>query len=104
MTTLYIESESVIETQQLLRSAIKGETSRLKLALDAAHQRLLPFEEKYEIASVQFIEKMAAEDLEGGDLEYVEWAGEYRLMERLAHKLKALGNIKYRDSALLRAN
>ena len=104
MTTLYIESESIIETQQLLRTAIKGETSRLELALDAARQRLLPFEEKYKVASAQFLEKMAAEDLDGGDLEYVEWAGEYRLMERLVYKLNALGDIKYRDSALLRAN
>ena len=104
MTTLYIESESIIETQQLLHAAIKGETSRLKLALDAAHQRLRPFEEKYQVASAEFIEKMAAEDLEGGDDEYIQWAGEYQLMERLAYKLDALGDIQYRDSALLRAN
>ncbi len=104
MTTLYIESESIIETQQLLSTAIKGETSRLKLALESAYQRLLPFEEKYQVKSAQFIDEMAAEDLDGGDDEYIQWAGEYQLMERLAYKLEALRAITYRDSALLHTN
>jgi hypothetical protein len=29
------------------------------------------------------LQEMAAEDLEGGDLEYVEWAGEAKLLEGL---------------------
>ena len=33
---------------------------------------------------------MAAEDLEGGDDEYITWAGEYQLMQRLEQKLGQL--------------
>jgi hypothetical protein len=33
---------------------------------------------------------MTAEDLAGGDLEYVDWAGEARLLENLEHELAEL--------------
>ena len=33
---------------------------------------------------------MTAEDLAGGDLEYVEWAGEARLLEGLEAELRGL--------------
>lgn len=103
MTIIYIESESVVETQELLHSAIKGETSRLAMALTAARQRLSPFEKKYGVTSAYFIDEMVAEDLDGGDDEYVQWAGEYKLMERLVHKLQQLEDITYSDSSILRA-
>ena len=38
---------------------------------------------------------MAAEDLEGGDLEYVEWAGEARLLEGLEAELTQLEYARY---------
>ncbi len=104
MTKIYIESESVMEIERSLRSAIKGEVSRLAMALDAARQRLHPFEENYGVTSAQFITRMVAEDLDGGDDEYVQWAGEYKLMERLAYKLGQLGDIEYGDSKLLHAS
>jgi hypothetical protein len=44
---------------------------------------------------------MAAEDLKGGDDEYVRWAGEYKLMQRLQEKLRQLQEINYSDSSLL---
>jgi hypothetical protein len=44
---------------------------------------------------------MAAEDLKGGDDEYVRWAGEYKLMQRLQEKLRQLQEINYGDSSLL---
>ncbi len=38
---------------------------------------------------------MTAEDLEGGDLEYVEWAGEAKLLEALKAGLLELEYAKY---------
>jgi hypothetical protein len=37
---------------------------------------------------------MAAEDLAGGDLEYVQWAGEAQLLNRLEAELKELENAR----------
>lgn len=103
-TTIYMDSREYADTQQLVKSAIDGEIARLELALALARQQLAPFEEKYDVTSEQFIDTMAAEDLEGRDDEYVQWAGEFRLWQRLQQKLNQLRGIEYRDSNILRSH
>ena len=91
MSVIYIEANGdARQVRQLVRSAIDGEIAKLHLALLLAQKRLLPFEEKYGVLSEQFTAEMTAEDLTGGDDEYVRWAGEYRLRERLQGKLQKL--------------
>ncbi len=65
-------------------------------------KRLAPFEEKYGVTSDHFITEMTAEDLDGQDDEYISWAGEYKLMQRLQEKLQKLREIDYDDSGILR--
>ena len=72
----------------------------LQLALELARKRLAQFEQKYGVSSDHFITTMVAEDLEGGDEEYVHWAGEYKLMQRLEEKLNKLQQISFGDSRL----
>jgi hypothetical protein len=50
------------------------------------------------------IAEMTAEDLEGKDDEYVHWAGEYKLTQRLQDKLRKLQEISYHDPNLLHAD
>lgn len=96
MSTVYVDAgPDASEVLSLVRSAVESETRRLELALDAARRRLARFEEKYGVSSDRFIAEMAAEDLEGGDDEYVQWAGEYRLMERLQAKLTRIQAIRF---------
>ena len=38
---------------------------------------------------------MTAEDLHGGDLEYMEWAGEAKLLEGLEAELRGLEHVSY---------
>ena len=91
MTMLYVEPlDRAKQLLPLVRAAVNGEIVRLELALKLARERLLPLERKYGVSSEYFIEEMAAEDLRGGDDEYVQWAGEYRLMQRLQEKLDSL--------------
>lgn len=104
MTTIYLDTQKYSDTQQLIKSAIDSEIARLELALSQAQERLRHFEDKYNIKSEQFIATMSAEDLEGHDDEYVQWAGEYRLWQRLHEKLNRLRGIEYRDSNVLRAH
>lgn len=102
MSTIYVEpTQRAGEVLPLVRSAVEGEITRLELALKRARERLAPFEQKYGVTSEHFMSEMAAEDLEGGDEEYVHWAGEYKLMERLHDKLQQLQEIRYGDSNLL---
>lgn len=103
MSTIYVEpAQKAREVLPLVQSAIEGEIARLELSLKAAAKRLAPYEQKYSVTSEHFISQMAAEDLEGGDDEYVRWAGEYKLMQRLQEKLRQLREINYGDSDLLR--
>lgn len=101
MTTIYMDTGKHSDTQQLVKSAIDGEIIRLEMALEAAHRRLLVFEEKYGVTSEKFMMTLSAEDLEGQDDEYVQWAGEYQLWQRLQEKVNRLQGIEYRDSNIL---
>ena len=100
MSTIYIEpAQKTNEVLYLVQSAIESEITRLELALKLARERLAPFEQKYGVTSEYFIAEMAAEDLAGGDDEYVRWAGEYKLTQRLQEKLQKLHEITYGDSS-----
>lgn len=99
MTTIYVQPrERAEQLLPLVQAAVNGEIVRLELALKLAQERLTPFERKYGVTSEHFIEHMTAEDLEGSDDEYVQWAGEYRLMQRLAEKLAHLQEVEYGDT------
>jgi hypothetical protein len=99
---IYVDStQSGRETRHLIQSAIEAEISRLELAVKNAQKRLAFFEQKYNVSSEQFITDMAAEDLNGGDDEYIQWAGEYHLTQKLKKKLNQLQGIEYGDSSTL---
>ncbi|MFQ6040122.1 MAG: hypothetical protein ACE5PV_04635 [Candidatus Poribacteria bacterium] len=83
------------EIIELLKSAVSSKISRIQLSIDMTQQKLLAFEKKYNVSSEHFFKKMAAEDLDDGDMEYVEWAGEYQILQRLKKQLKQLQGIKF---------
>ena len=96
MATIYVESgQEAKEVLGLVRTAVDNEIAKLELALKLAMKRLVPFEQKYGVTSDYFITEMAAEDLEDTENEYVRWAGEYKLMQRLQKKLQLLREINY---------
>ncbi len=95
MNTIYIEPTQNKQVLRLVEEAVRGEVARLELALELARRRLAPFENKYGMTSDKFIASMAAEDMSGGDEEYVQWAGEYKLMQRLEEKLRQLKELRF---------
>jgi hypothetical protein len=60
----------------IIKTAIESETKILQRSLSKTNHILLKFEAKYQISSDFFINHWTTEDLEGGDDEYVSWAGE----------------------------
>ncbi|MBI3740209.1 MAG: hypothetical protein HY257_00440 [Chloroflexi bacterium] len=95
MHVLHIEPKQNLQLIELVKSAIQSEIARLQLALDLARKRLAPFESKYKISSEEFIRTQTAEDLQGGDDEYVQWAGEFKLTQRLEEKLNQLKDLRF---------
>jgi predicted NUDIX family NTP pyrophosphohydrolase len=90
-------SNSNYEALQLVRGAIESKMARIRLGLEITQKKLAKFEAKYQVSSEKFISEMAAEDLFEGDMEYVEWAGEYRILQKLKKDLERLEAVEYAD-------
>ena len=83
------------EGSQTVLSAIEAYKTRLQASIARTKRRLIQFEHKYDVDTAYFLEKMTAEDLDGGDMEYVEWAGESKIMVGLQTELAELENVRY---------
>ncbi|MGG6238818.1 hypothetical protein ACQ4N7_09270 [Nodosilinea sp. AN01ver1] len=95
MTEIILKSADIPKAVAVIRSAIDKEISRLEKGTERSLERLKQFEDRYQVSSSEFAQRFAAEDLEGKDLEYVEWMGEYRLFQQLAEDLTLLKNVAY---------
>lgn len=95
MIQLQLQCESQDAALDLIRSAISAEISRMNLGLEATHRHIRAFEERYSVTSEVFLRDLSAENLTGGDQEYVAWAGELKLLERIEAQLGTLRNIQY---------
>jgi PHD/YefM family antitoxin component YafN of YafNO toxin-antitoxin module len=80
---------------QMVLQAIDAHKTRLRAGIERTRRRLAQFEQRYGVDTARFLREMAAEDLEGGDLEYVEWAGEAKLLEGLEAELAELEYARY---------
>ena len=87
MPEIILKTDMPKQATKFLVEALETETLRLKYSMKLAKRRLSKFEKKYRVTSKEFIKEWSAEDLEGKDLEYVEWAGEYNLSKRLNERL-----------------
>lgn len=95
MIRVQIQSDAQESALDIIRSAITAETSRLELGLKTTERHIRAFEERYSVTSETFLRDYASEDLADGDREYVCWAGELKLRERIAAQLKTLEGIQY---------
>lgn len=95
MIRLQIESDARESALDLIRSAILAEAARLELGLKITERHIRAYEERYHTTSDAFLVNMAAEDLAGGDAEYVAWAGELNLRQRISAQLETLKAIQY---------
>ena len=75
---------------QTVVQALEAYKTRLRASIARTQRRLAEFETYYGVDTSHFLRDMTAEDLAGGDLEYVEWAGEARLLEGLEAELREL--------------
>lgn len=76
-------------------SAIEAYKLRLHMAADRSQRLLNVFETKYGVDTETFLNEWTAEDLDGFDMEYVEWAGEAKLLAGLQQELDELDQARY---------
>jgi hypothetical protein len=78
----------------ILQKTISAEVLRMQQGKAAIKQKLRRFEEKYQVSSNDFVASWTAENLDGKDMEYVEWAGEYRFLENIKQDLQILVSLQ----------
>ncbi len=95
MNEIILKTNMPDKAAKVLSDALETESLRLEYSIKLAQKRLSRFEKKYNVSSKKFINEWCAEDLEGKDLEYIEWAGEYHLSMRLHERLDVLKSIQH---------
>ena len=88
-TQMIIELRDRTGVQTVLQ-ALDAYKVRLRAGIERTKRRLAEFEHRYGVETTRFLDEMAAEDLTGGDMEYVEWAGEAKLLQGLEAELEEL--------------
>ena len=91
---IVIELQEPIGAQAVIQ-ALESYKVRLRASIQRTRSHLDKFERKYDISTERFFVEMTAEDMDGGDLEYVEWAGEAKLLSGLEAELNELEHARY---------
>ena len=94
MADIKIHTEHT-SSKNVLAEAVQAEKNRITYALQLGQKKINYFEKKYKVSSQVFLRDWTAENLEGKDIEYVEWAGEAKLQARLRERLAILKGIEY---------
>jgi hypothetical protein len=83
------------ESADLIKMALSAEKKRLEIGLAKTEREIKNLEKRYQVSSEIFLAQLAAEDLEGGDEEYVRWAGEIEIRDRILQRLRKLDDVEY---------
>jgi phage shock protein A len=94
MAELLLISPRQRQLKPLVEAAIHNELRLLEAGIRRTEQRLQQFEARYGLLSAEFIRRYERDELEE-TLEFAEWIGEYRLLERLQEKADTLREIRF---------
>ncbi|MCF6158713.1 MAG: hypothetical protein E3K32_09110 [wastewater metagenome] len=95
MVKLKIISDKQEDITEIIKSAISAEIKRLEIGLNRTNREIKGFEERYKVPSEKFLKEFTAEDLQGGDDEYIRWTGELKIRDKILDELKKLKDIEY---------
>ncbi len=95
MSEIVLQTDKPEKAALVLKETIELEKKRINHGLRVTRNRMEKFERKYNISSEKFIHEWSSEDLKDGDLEYVEWAGEYRMALNFKDRLDTLNSLKH---------
>ncbi|WOD41579.1 hypothetical protein [Nodosilinea sp. E11] len=95
LTEVILRSANAPHAIAAISEAVRKEIARTEQSIVHAQRCLEHFEVLNNVPSSEFAERFTAEDLQGGDLEYVEWMGEYQLFQHLLQNLALLKSLTY---------
>ena len=95
MTILQIKSDADSNTMDIIKTAIQSELKRLEIGLEKTERQIAMFENEYNISSETFLKQFSSEDMKGCDPEYISWAGELKIREKIRTDINRLKEIQY---------
>lgn len=94
MPQLQLISQGKHELKPLVQAALQNELRLLEAGIRQTEARLRVFEEQYHLSSLDFLRQYENDELEE-TLDFMEWIGEYRLLQRLNEKAETLKGIYF---------
>lgn len=94
MSELTLVSERKREIRPIIETALKNEMQLIRAGLQRTEQNLKKFENKYKMNTEKFLFDYEADKLEE-TIDFMEWIGEFRMLERLTDKLETMKSIRF---------
>ena len=94
MSALTLTSPQRRPLRPLVEAAIHNQLRLLQAGIRRTEERLQAFESQYGFSSQDFLQRYQDDELPE-TLEFVEWIGECRLLERLTEKATTLQEIRF---------
>lgn len=94
MAELTLISPRKRRLKPLVQAALRTELRLLEAGIRRTEQNVQQFETRYGLPSAEFIRRYEQDELEES-LEFAEWIGEYRLLQRLREKADTLQEIRF---------
>lgn len=89
MTTLTLQLPDAHSIYVISR-ALETYAQRLQNSVARTQRKLNLFEQRYQFSTAQLLAEKTADDLSGGDMDYIEWAGEAKILEGLNEEIKII--------------
>lgn len=92
MTELILTSAQERPFKALVEAALHNEMRLLQASIRRTEKAIRSFEARYDLSSDTFLQQYENDNLPE-TLEFVEWIGEYRMLQRLREKVETLKGI-----------
>ena len=94
MTELSIKSDQPDAVKSELLAALESQRQMLHNSIKRTRLNLATYEKKYGFTTSELLKQEAEGTLDDHNLEWIEWIGETRMMERLQSELDLVNNIQ----------
>jgi hypothetical protein len=96
MAELILISKRQHPLKPLVEAALANELRLLEAGIRRSQLKLRELENRYGLSTKDFLPRYENNQLEE-NLEFAEWIGEYRLLERLQEKAQTLREVRFAD-------
>lgn len=96
MTDVRLITNGKRELKPLIEAAIANELRLIEAGMKQAEKAIQEFEKKYQMATQEFLSRYENDEIEEA-MDFAEWVGEIRLLERLQEKAETLRDIRFEN-------